>query len=136
MLSTAKTDTTAALHPPASTMSYFYACAHHSNNSNEDSHIHCIRDTERFRTHELILNDYSRIVVMRLDKAEMDRKRPTSSPVVVPGSAWNILSALTTPRVTGEEVLLRSEFPGKSIVITNFADKTTSYYIKQNGDKR
>jgi hypothetical protein len=115
-------------------MSYFYACAH-STDRDAEAEIHCIRDTEKFQTHELILKDYRRMTVMRLDKAEMDRKRPVASTAGVPWSAWNMFSALTTPSITGEEVHLRSEFPGKSIMITNFADKTTSCLIKQKGDK-
>lgn len=116
-------------------MSYFYACAY-SMERDEESHIHCTRDTERFRTHELILKDYTRMTVMRLDKADMDRKRFASTAVGVPGSAWNILTALTTPRITGEEALLRSEFPDKTIIVTNFADRTTSWYFSRAGIKQ
>lgn len=130
MLSTGKTDTITLSLPP-SMISYFYACAH----NDAENKVHCIRDTEWFRTQGLILNDYSRMVVMRLDKVEMDRKRPVASSAGVPGSAWNILTALTTPHITGEEALLRSEFPGKTITVTNFSDRVTVLYAKQKGDK-
>lgn len=115
-------------------MSYFYACAQ-SNDLDAEFNIHCVRDTEKFQMQELILNGYTNMALFRLDKTDMERKRPVSSTAGAPRSAWNILSILTTPHITGEEAHLRSEFPGKSIAVTNFADQATAYYYKQKESK-